>query len=157
MLLLSPISAKFLFPNYFSRDIEGFKNQQAIELEKLKSDLKRTAYEHEVRFSRLHEKRAKVIAELYDLLYETSIAQERVVLRGGPNATQNHDQTENEQALLEIGNRLHRYFNRNGIYLTPQLCERIAAFNQRLMTIFGQYLLAGHESLSHGEPGKCFR
>jgi hypothetical protein len=42
-------------------------------LEKLRSQLNITATEHEVRFSRLHEKRAEVIAETYSLLKELYI------------------------------------------------------------------------------------
>ena len=38
------------------------------DLEKFKTELQRTATEHQIVFSRLHEKRADVIAELYGLL-----------------------------------------------------------------------------------------
>jgi hypothetical protein len=40
------------------------KNPDA-EIERLKTSLQMTALEHQVRFSKLHEKRAKVIADLY--------------------------------------------------------------------------------------------
>ncbi len=46
------------------------KAQSDVELEKLRSQLNITATEHEVRFARLHEKRAEVIAETYSLLKE---------------------------------------------------------------------------------------
>lgn len=46
------------------------KAQSDVELEKLRSQLNITATEHEVRFSRLHEKRAEVISETYSLLKE---------------------------------------------------------------------------------------
>lgn len=40
----------------------------AKDIEKFKADLHVAAIEHEVRFSKLHEKRAEVLAELYKLL-----------------------------------------------------------------------------------------
>src|SRR5215469_2732514 len=57
-------------------DSEGFKAQLKAsadtEIERLKVSLQMSALEHEVRFSKLHEKRAEVIAELYGRLMEIS-------------------------------------------------------------------------------------
>jgi hypothetical protein len=57
-------------------DAEGFKAQLKAsadaEIERLKVSLQMSALEHEVRFSKLHEKRAEVIAELYGRLVEIS-------------------------------------------------------------------------------------
>jgi hypothetical protein len=47
-----------------------FKSNADVEIERLKSALQATALEHQVRFSKLHEKRAEVIADLYKLLVE---------------------------------------------------------------------------------------
>ena len=44
-------------------------------LRRFEDRLRRAAFEHEVRFSRLHEKRAEVIADLYALLAKASIHQ----------------------------------------------------------------------------------
>ncbi|MBL8511296.1 MAG: hypothetical protein JNM52_06590 [Betaproteobacteria bacterium] len=44
------------------------KAQSEVEIERLRSQLSISAIEHEVRFSRLHEKRAEIIAETYSLL-----------------------------------------------------------------------------------------
>jgi hypothetical protein len=58
-------------------DAEGFKSQLKAsadaEVERLKVSLQMSALEHEVRFSKLHEKRAEVIAELYGRLVEISM------------------------------------------------------------------------------------
>ncbi len=42
----------------------------AKDLEKFKADLQQAGIEHQILFSKLHEKRATVIAELYKLLVE---------------------------------------------------------------------------------------
>lgn len=58
-------------------DAEGFKSQlkasSDAEIERLKVSLQMSALEHEVRFSKLHEKRADVIAELHRQLVELSM------------------------------------------------------------------------------------
>ena len=58
-------------------DAEGFKAQLKtsadVEIERLKVSLQMSALEHQVRFSKLHEKRAEVIAELYRRLVELSM------------------------------------------------------------------------------------
>jgi len=58
-------------------DAEMFKGQLKAsadaEIERLKVSLQMSALEHEVRFSKLHEKRAEVIAELYGRLVEISM------------------------------------------------------------------------------------
>jgi len=73
-------------------DAEAFKGQLKAsadaEIERLKVSLQMSALEHEVRFSKLHEKRAEVIAELYRRLVELSMLahqyaiEERGVLSG---------------------------------------------------------------------------
>jgi hypothetical protein len=49
------------------------------DLERLKSELKRLESEHSVRFARLHERQAEVIASLYEKLYQFNIALHRLL------------------------------------------------------------------------------
>ncbi|HVS87554.1 MAG TPA: hypothetical protein VHF01_04965 [Candidatus Acidoferrum sp.] len=55
-----------------ARDLEKYKLEltaaHSAEVERLKADLRAAAFEHETRFSQLHEERGKVIAELYKQL-----------------------------------------------------------------------------------------
>ena len=46
------------------------KSSADVEIERLKTALQAAALEHQVRFSKLHEKRAEVLADLYKLLVE---------------------------------------------------------------------------------------
>jgi hypothetical protein len=61
---------KSLLSQLLTKDIEKFKSQLKadadVSIERLKSTLQMTALEHQVRFSKLHEKRALVVADLYD-------------------------------------------------------------------------------------------
>lgn len=64
--------AKELLKLWISRDLESFKirlqSEFAREAERLRAELARSNLEHEVRFSRLHEQRARVIAGLFGRL-----------------------------------------------------------------------------------------
>ncbi len=55
-----------------ARDAEVFRTQLRAdadkEIERLKNSLQMVAVEHQVRFSKLHEKRAEIMAELYKRL-----------------------------------------------------------------------------------------
>ncbi|MFN4166116.1 MAG: hypothetical protein ACK4GK_16180 [Ferrovibrio sp.] len=64
------------------------KAKSEIEIERLKSQLNITAAEHQIKFSRLHERRAEIVAETYSTLRELLFALNDYVkifeLSGGP-------------------------------------------------------------------------
>src|SRR5690606_27647479 len=66
--------SKSLISQLLAKDIESFKialkSESESASEKLRHELEKAMIEHQVRFSKLHEKRAEVIAELYSLLVQ---------------------------------------------------------------------------------------
>ena len=64
--------AKQLISQFLSRDIESYKDrierESRTEIEKLKWELNRTAYEHQTMFSELHTRRAEVIYKMHENL-----------------------------------------------------------------------------------------
>src|ERR1035437_8597129 len=66
-----------------AKDLEKFKADlsaaSSSASERLKHELQLTALEHQVTFSKLHERRAEVIAELYGLLVEVQWASQSLV------------------------------------------------------------------------------
>lgn len=60
-----------LFNHFLNRNLEQFKHNLELETEKFRSQLRADAFEREIRFSRLHQVRMKVIAEIYSLLVRT--------------------------------------------------------------------------------------
>src|SRR5690348_4818311 len=59
---------------WMARDVERFKSQLKsdadAEIERLKHSLVMTASDHQVRFAKLHERRAEVIADVYQRLVD---------------------------------------------------------------------------------------
>jgi hypothetical protein len=98
LLLVLAFLSRSLLQTWLTKDIKKFetdlKGKADSELERLKAELKAegdvsieqlkgrlqlAATEHEVRFSNLHQKRAEVIADLYQRLVKVSLAGERFV------------------------------------------------------------------------------
>src|ERR1043166_1529586 len=63
-----------LISHNLDKDIELFRVQLKagtdVEIERLRSSLEIASFEHQIRFTKLHEKQAQVIAELYAHLVE---------------------------------------------------------------------------------------
>lgn len=94
-------------------------------IEQLKNELQLRTIEHQVAFTRLHEKRASVIAELNGLLAETLWEAETVLSpirwAGAPPEREMHRAA--EMKLVEF----FRYFDKHRIYLPVALCDEIEA------------------------------
>lgn len=60
---------KTLTSQFLAKDLENYKSQIQFqnqrELTKFKSEIEKTAFEHQIIFSRLHDRRAEILAELY--------------------------------------------------------------------------------------------
>jgi hypothetical protein len=143
---------KALIAHWMSKDIENHKERlrttTAKELEILRHDLATAAKEHEVTFSRLHEKRALVIQEFYAQInrleralsdFEFSIA---VV---------------GDSSLTDPGlaSDLSEYYRNNRIFLTPDLCNMIDELIQSIRGPMVTYTYVDH-SLPPEQRAKRF-
>jgi hypothetical protein len=98
-------------------------------LDRFRKDLKRDAFEHEIRFTKLHEKRAEVVAHLYELLVDLDRAfkpetdfnplAEKPTLR------------ETIIAINEAGWQFWDYFDRHRLYLSDGLCGKLEEVRQQ--------------------------
>ena len=86
-----------------------------VEIERLKASLQQVATEHQIRFAKLHEKRALFIAELHNLLVEAPA-------HAGQFIFQNvRDQDEAEKATRKVL-ELYRFINIHRIYFPDSVC-----------------------------------
>jgi ribosome-associated translation inhibitor RaiA len=83
---------KTVITEQLKRDTDSFKARieadANIEIEKLKSSLQIAATEHQVRFSRMHERRAEVIEEAYKKLTDIFREGKRFVKSAQGNPTE---------------------------------------------------------------------
>ena len=109
---------------YLSKDLEHHKAQLKTdsdkELEELRTSLHKTAYEHEVRFRGLHDRRADVIQDLYKRLVEAQRATALLLTVSSSEAQQSKKQK--YESAGEKVRELATYFDRNRIYFAEELC-----------------------------------
>jgi hypothetical protein len=123
-----------LFTNKWARDAEEFKTrlkaQADIEIERLKSSLQMTAVEHQVRFSKLHERRAEVIAELYKRLVDVFWIGQQFVLAGASPA----ERGQREEYNNTIGSirDFTLFVDSHQIYLPERICALLLKFLDEL-------------------------
>jgi hypothetical protein len=109
---------------WIAKDAERFKQSlkadAAKEVESLKHSLQKTATEHQVRFSKLHEKRAEVIGELYNKLTDLNLHGEQFVITSENNPTPY--QAEKFAEMKEELREVFLFAERHRIYLPESVC-----------------------------------
>jgi len=117
-----------------AKDLERFKAELSsaatAEAERLKHDLQLGALEHQVRFSKLHERRAEVIAELYALLNEVHTTSQWFVTTAKP---------EDYPPSVQSINEFYRYFNAKKIYLPAPLCPKFEELIKKMHIYTGEF------------------
>lgn len=110
-------------------------------LEKQKADLQKLMLEHEVRFSRLHEKRALLITELYEKLRELDYGVRQVRFWMG------HPLTSKERVAKASLDLTHKYvaarqhFERNQLYFDPAICKKLREIIEISSDISDEYFV----------------
>ncbi|HKM83375.1 MAG TPA: hypothetical protein VJY15_20750, partial [Candidatus Acidoferrum sp.] len=112
-----------------SKEAEEFKVQvesrAAVEVERLKASLQLAATEHQIQFSKLHEKRALVVAELYSRLVVT-LRTAREFIFGDVQ-----DPERSAKAQEEVW-ELYRFIELNRIYFPETVCTLLDKFESKL-------------------------
>ncbi len=153
LLAVLGVIGKSLLDKLIVRDTKQFesdlKAKSDAAIERLKNELQLKTIEHQVRFSRLHEKRAAVIAELYGFLVEALWDAESFLSlmewAGEPNKNEKHQIAMNKLADL------YRYFDKHRIYLPTELCsslEQLIREVRALVINLGVYFNFHEDSLN---------
>lgn len=133
---------KTVITQKLATEAEVFKNRiQAdanIEIERLKSSLQIVATERQVRFTKLHETRAEVIAELYKKLAGLHRKGELFVT----TRENNPDPAKDEEFLKLVNEMLEfqQYYDEHQIYLPLPVCQSLESLSS---DITGKILTAG--------------
>jgi hypothetical protein len=137
-----------------AKDLEKFKaslsSASSEASERLKHQLQLVAHEHQVRFSKLHERRAEVIANLYELLVEAQWAGQSFVsvieMSGEPPKNEKYVTAMN--AFAEF----FRAFDKKRIFLPEVLCSQLDEFLQGMrkrVLHFGVYVRTDEYAPGH--------
>jgi hypothetical protein len=137
-----------------AKDLECFKTSlsraSSEASERLKHELQIVAHEHQVRFSRLHERRAEVITNLYALLVEAQWAGQSFVSvvewAGEPPKNEKYTAAMNKFA------EFFREFDKNRIFLPEGICQQFDEFLQGMrkrVIHFGVYVKTNDYAPDH--------
>ena len=103
--------ARSLIKHFLEKDIQSFK-----------LNLQRVSFEHEIRFSKLHQDRARIIAGLYDRLYEFHWAV-CAFLKDFNNT--NHNSVNLLDDLNDKSYKFTDFFDKHRIYFNGSTCSKI--------------------------------
>ena len=155
---------KSLLEKLIARDTTQFESDLRAKsdaaIEQLRSNLQLRTIEYQERFSRLQEKRATVIAELYGYLVETLWAAESFLSpmdwAGEPDKKEKH-----QIAMTKLVD-FFRYFEKNRIYLPPEICSSLEGLVLKVRSHvikFGVYVKFNEPSMNdrtREEKGKAW-
>jgi hypothetical protein len=125
-----------LWSQWLSRDIEEYKaqlrHQSDLEIERFKGELQRVAFEHQTRYSRLHEKRADALEELFKRMVKANDAfatRFRAVHFAGEPSIE-------EQTKLagEAANAFLDWFAQNRLFIDNSIADKILLVNRQFQS-----------------------
>lgn len=121
---------------FLAKDLEKFKvclvSASSEASERLRHELQIASLEHQVRFSKLHERRAEVITSIYGLLVEAQWAGQGLVaiaeFSGEPSKQEKYITAMNKFS------EFFREFDKNRIFLPDAVCQQIEVFLSGMRT-----------------------
>ncbi len=133
LLAVLGLLSKSLLEKVLARDSARFESEIKAKadatIEHLKTELQLKTIEHQVRFSKLHERRATVIAELnghlVEALWEAESFLSPMEWAGEPDKKEKHITAMNKLA------ELYRYFDKHRIYLPVELARRWSSSSKK--------------------------
>jgi hypothetical protein len=129
----------------YDQKLESHKSQlmaqSHVEIERLKFELQKSASDHQIRFSKYHEKQAYVVAKAYRLLVEVKRAAHSFA-----SLIEWNDEPEKKEKYrktLIASVRFTQFVEYNRIYLTEEVCVRLEGLVREInlhVVDFGVYL-----------------
>lgn len=122
-------------------DIETHKvkliSQMDVEVEQLKSSLSIAAAERHIKFSKLHEQRATVIADTYSLLKEVYVTLQDYVKIFEPAGDKPRD--ERRQIAADAHKKLRDFYPKKIIFLPQTAAEQLEKIDMELVKTFNEF------------------
>jgi len=115
------------------------KSESDIQIEQLKASLSIAAAEKHVKFSKLHESRAEVIAKTYSLLKTTIVTFKDYVKAFEPAG--DLPRSERKQIAAKAHEAFREYFPTKVIYIPTETANKIDAIDKELVINFNQFAL----------------
>lgn len=128
------------------------KSGADVEIEKLKSQLSIAASKHQVRFSRLHETRAEVLAEVYAALKEFVRALANYVKIFEPAG--DTPKPERAKIVVETGNAFIKLYQQKKIFIPKVAANKLDAITKELREAHIEFAYGVDMNKSHESTQK---
>lgn len=113
------------------------KSQSDVEIERLKSQLALVGIEHQIRFSKLHEMRANVVADTYEKLKDLHHKLGEYVQIFEPAGGK--PKNERRQSAYESHESFRSYFQTKLIFFPKSTADKLEKINQDLVRAFNNF------------------
>ncbi len=137
-----------IIQHFLARDIEQYKfdirKQGEVELEKLRAALKIEAVTHEITFSKLHNRRAEIIEELFKKLVAFDDSASSLMVEFDMDDSE--ELREKADKFIDIYHDFQKYAEQNQIYFSEELCKLIAALHSE---VFDQSIRVTYQTTPH--------
>lgn len=126
------VLAKYLFEHFLAKDLDKFKADISLEIEKYKSQLEKENIRHSIQYSKLHADRAEIIKELYFKICDVESSLSRFA------DTRDDDKQFNEKGRIMIGTYVsyRDYYKKNKIFFKLEYCKLMKEIDD----VFKKYL-----------------
>ena len=136
-------TTKSIVSHFLSKDIEGHKQrleaQNQLAIEQLKADLQKQLLEHEIRFSRLHAKRAEIIAETYSLLHDVYDRLSDYVKIFEPAGGTPRDLR--QKAAIAAHEAFQPYYRKRLVFFPKGIAEMLESVDRQLVGAHNEFVL----------------
>jgi hypothetical protein len=137
-------------------ELEAYKAKLSVDnaaaTERLKSDLQIAATEQQIRFTKLHEKVAEVVAEIYSRLYDYTLAVDGYVSE--LESAGNPPKSELRKKVVEAMNRFTEYVRPHLLYLPKDVADQTQSFAKRLYKWAAEFKVGVEEGGDARFPGR---
>lgn len=127
---------KLIIEKFFDASVERYKTGLTKEIELYKNELERINTEHQIKYNRLHEERARMVKTLHDTLYEVEKNLMNLTSTNQGSGWSNDDTREKD--LREKVSELSEILELNRIYFPENLCVKIENVISECYKIIGK-------------------
>ena len=154
-----PLVLGYLFREWISvRLKKSIQHEYDTKLEGFKAGYQKILDENQIRFSRFYSEQADTIKELYIRLSKLKIELSNLTTAFKTVSEDEKEQYENEkklhQKVIDTYNPCSEYFLNHKIFLSEQLCSKIALFIETARDSYIEYHVAGYEINKHSSELK---
>lgn len=144
LLLTAGFLVRSLIVHFLDKDVEAYKVKMQADanrqLEAFKTELRLV----EFRSTKLHDKRAEAVAEIYRRLANLQYAMNDYIWTFEDEAEQKVSRPEKAKKLDAARNSFFTYFDGNRILLNDGICNKLDDYHRTVLGIFNSYAITFH-------------